>query len=141
MAKERLPFELAKPDSNTYVTQSSEIGHNGDSLDSTFSGIEEELDTLGEDVGGIVEVANGNISKNNTNSLSIEQKVNALISCVTKLVEGVVFHSGTPFVSPTALKTQLNLLRLTSASGGGSTDTSTTSICGQAVCGQAICGN
>lgn len=105
-------------------------------------GVKSQLNTLGEDVGGIVEITNGNSTKGNANSISIEQKVNALISCVTTLIEGVVFHSGTPFVSPTELKTQLNLLRLTSASGGGSgTDTSTTSICGQAICGQAICGN
>lgn len=131
MAKLQLPFELQKPDSDTFVTQATEIGHNGKS-------VSDELDTLNE-------TANDNSGKSNANSISIEQKVNALISCITTLIEGVVFHSGTPFVSPTALKTQLNLLRLTSASGGsgggGGTDTSTTSICGQAICGQAICGN
>lgn len=46
MAKERLPFELAKPDSSTYVTQSSEIGHNGKSLNSALSGIEDEFEVL-----------------------------------------------------------------------------------------------
>lgn len=106
------------------------------------SNVQEELNTLNINISGIEEVANDNSGKANSNSISIEQKVNALISCVTTLIEGVVFHSGTPFVSPATLKTQLNLLRLTSASGeGGGTDASTTSICGQAICGQAICGN
>ena len=134
MAKLQLPFELQKPDASTFVTQATEIGHNGKS-------VSDELDTLGNDVYGVVQTANDNSGKTNTNSLFIEQKVNALISCVIALIKGVVFHSGTPFISPTALETQLNLLRLTSASGGGSTGASTSSICGIAICGKAICGN
>lgn len=33
MAKLKLPFELEKPSANEYVTQSSQIGHNGEPLD------------------------------------------------------------------------------------------------------------
>lgn len=39
MAKLQLPFELQKPDSNTFVTQATEIGHNGKS-------VSDELDAL-----------------------------------------------------------------------------------------------
>ena len=39
MAKLKLPFELEKPSSNEYVTQTSEIGHNGDSLDTIIDDI------------------------------------------------------------------------------------------------------
>lgn len=53
MAKEKLPFELAKPDSNTYVTQSSQIGHNGKSLEAAFSGVEDEINTIGIEVEGL----------------------------------------------------------------------------------------
>lgn len=42
MAKERLPFELAKPSNDTFVTETSEIGHNGQPLDEVL----EELDNI-----------------------------------------------------------------------------------------------
>lgn len=69
----------------------------------------------------------------NANVTSIEGKVNALIDCVRTLIQGVVFHSGTPFVSPEQLNTRLELLRYTCS-------TTTPAICGQAICGQTICG-
>ena len=110
--------------------------------------VKEQLDALGGDIEILVDDSNSNYTKTNTNSISIEEKVNALISCVILLIEGVVFHTGTPFVSPPELASRLNLLRLTatsSGSGGGgsvtpSPDKSTTAICGQAICGQAVCG-
>lgn len=81
MAKERLPFELAKPDANTYVTQSSEIGHNGKPLASAFSGIEEEFDTLSEEVEGLasrtLEVKV--VSKNGAKYLNISMGTSAPI--------------------------------------------------------------
>lgn len=69
----------------------------------------------------------------NTNATSIEGKVNALIDCIQSLIQGVVFHSGTPFVSPEELNSRLELLRYTYS-------TTTPAICGQAICGQTICG-
>jgi len=36
MAKLKLPFELEKPSSNEYVTQSSQIGHNGEPLEQSL---------------------------------------------------------------------------------------------------------
>ena len=69
----------------------------------------------------------------NTNATSIEGKVNALIDCIQTLISGVVFHSGTPFVSPQELNSSLELLRYTYSS-------TTPAICGQAICGQTICG-
>lgn len=68
-----------------------------------------------------------------SNATSIENKVNALIDCLRTLIQGVVFHSGTPFVSPEELDTQLELLRYTYTG-------TTPAICGQAICGQTICG-
>lgn len=41
MAKLQLPFELQKPDASTFVTQTTEIGHNGKS-------VSDELNTLSE---------------------------------------------------------------------------------------------
>lgn len=69
----------------------------------------------------------------NTNATSIEGKVNALIDCIQTMIQGVVFHSGTPFVSPEELNTSLELLRYSYSS-------TTPAICGQAICGQTICG-
>lgn len=40
MALERLPFELAKPSSEEFVTQSSQIGHNGQPLDKALEGLD-----------------------------------------------------------------------------------------------------
>lgn len=40
MAKLKLPFELEKPSADEYVTQASEIGHNGRSLDKTLEGLD-----------------------------------------------------------------------------------------------------
>jgi hypothetical protein len=68
-----------------------------------------------------------------TNSGSIESKVNALIDCIQLLIQGVVFHSGTPFVSPSELSSSLELLRI-------DTSSTTPAICGQAVCGKTVCG-
>lgn len=42
MAKLKLPFELEKPSANEYVTQSSQIGHNGQPLDDAL----EKLDNI-----------------------------------------------------------------------------------------------
>ena len=41
MAKLKLPFELEKPGSNEYVTQSSQIGHNGQPLDDVLEGLDD----------------------------------------------------------------------------------------------------
>lgn len=40
MARLKLPFELEKPSSNEYVTQASEIGHNGQPLDEALSALD-----------------------------------------------------------------------------------------------------
>lgn len=40
MAVERLPFELAKPSPDTFVTKTSEIRHNGQPLDDVLEGLD-----------------------------------------------------------------------------------------------------
>lgn len=40
MAKLKLPFELEKPDSNSFVTQADQIGHRGKSLSKAMDDIE-----------------------------------------------------------------------------------------------------
>lgn len=45
MAKLKLPFELEKPSSNEYVTQSSQIGHNGEPLDQALGDLS-KLDNI-----------------------------------------------------------------------------------------------
>lgn len=116
MAKLKLPFELEKPSSNEYVTQGSQIGWDGQPLTTKIN------------AGSDAKSATGN-----ANATTIEGKVNALIDCFQTLISGVVFHSGTPFVSPEELSTSLELLRYTYSSA-------TPAICGQAMCGQTICG-
>lgn len=116
MAKLKLPFELEKPSSNEYVTQGSQIGWDDQPLTTKINAGSDAKSSTG-----------------NTNATSIESKVNALIDCFRTLIQGVVFHSGTPFVSPKELDTQLELLRYSYSS-------TTPAICGQAICGQTICG-
>ena len=88
---------------------------------------------INQDLNRAVAGADEKSRTGNTNATSIEDKVNALIDCIQTLIQGVVFHSGTPFVSPEELNSQLELLRY-SYSG------TTPAICGQAICGQTICG-
>lgn len=116
MAKLKLPFELEKPSSNEYVTQGSQIGWDGQPLTTKINAVSDAKSTTG-----------------NANATSIESKVNAMIDCMQAMIRGVVFHSGTPFVSPEELSTSLELLRYTYSS-------TTPAICGQAICGQTICG-
>lgn len=116
MAVERLPFEIAKPNSGTYVTQGNQIGWDGQPLTTKIN--------AGSDAKSLT---------GNTNATSIEDKVNSLIDCVLLMIQGVVFHSGTPFVSPEELSSHLELLRYTYSG-------TTPAICGQAICGQTICG-
>ena len=40
---ERLPFPLAMPNADTFVTQTSEIGHNGQPLDDVLEGLNKEV--------------------------------------------------------------------------------------------------
>ena len=40
MAVERLPFELARPSADTFVTKTSEIGHNGEPLNEVLEGLD-----------------------------------------------------------------------------------------------------
>lgn len=72
----------------------------------------------------------------NYNSYLVEQKINALISCIQELITIIVFHSGTPYQLPLQLTQSLSLLRQNSIN----TNSSTASICGDALCGCAICG-
>lgn len=118
MAKERPPFEFDRPNSQTPLAQAGCIEWENKPLDTA---INEKNDAKS---------ATGNI-----NSTAIEGKVNALIDCILDLIDGVVFHSGTPFVAPQELRSQLELLRYTY-----SDSSATTAVCGRAVCGQAICG-
>ena len=117
MAVERLPFEIAKPSPDTYVTQGGEIGWDGQPLTTKINAGSDAKSTTG-----------------NTNATTIEGKVNALIDCLRLLIPNIVFHAGTPFVSPQELDSYLELLRYTYSG------VSTTAKCGQAVCGVAVCG-
>lgn len=107
--KEQVAFELENP--GGFVTQASQIGMDGKPINQQITGRD---------------------TKVNYNSDSIESKFNAMIDCMQLMIQGVVFHSGTPFVSPAELNDHLELLRISSSS--------TTAKCGQAICGQAICG-
>lgn len=40
---ERLPFPLAKPNTDTFVTKTSEIGHNGEPLDDVLEGFNKDV--------------------------------------------------------------------------------------------------
>lgn len=125
MAKLQLPFELQKPDASTFVTQASEIGYNGK--------------PAAEALDGFADANKGMVMSGNSNSMSIESKVNALIDCLSGLIECVVFHSGTfPITTPSELQNKLALIRYAVGSSG---DTNTTAICGKAVCGVAVCGD
>lgn len=117
MAKESMPFELKRPNAGTPVANATEIDWEGKPLPTTINEKNDTKSTTG-----------------NTNASSIEGKVNALIDCIQTLISKVVFHSGTPFVTPQELSSQLDLLRYPYS------DT-TPAICGQAICGQVICGN
>ena len=112
--KEQVAFELENP--GGFVTQGSEIGWNGQPLTTRINAGSDAKSTTG-----------------NANATSIEGKVNALIDCILNLIDGVAFHSGTPFVAPQELKSQLELLRYTYSG-------TNPAICGSAVCGQTICG-
>ena len=118
MAKERPPFEFDKPNSNTYLTQAACVGWDNKPLPTAINERNDEKSSVG-----------------NSNASSVEGKVNAVIDFLVTLVDKVVFHSGTPFVTPDELKSQLNLLRYPY-----SDSSATTALCGQAICGQAICG-
>lgn len=88
---------------------------------------------INQDLNRAVAGADDKSRTGNTNATSIEDKVNSLIDCVLLMIQGVVFHSGTPFVSPEELSSHLELLRYTYSG-------TTPAICGQAICGQTICG-
>jgi hypothetical protein len=116
MAKLKLPFELEKPSSNEYVTQGNQIGWDGQPLTTKINAGSDAKSMTG-----------------NANATTIESKVNAIIDVLQRFIQGAVFHSGTPFVSPEELSTQLELLRYPYSG-------TTPAICGQAICGQTICG-
>lgn len=107
---ERLPFKLARPNPNTGVTDASEIDFGDEALDASIEGRDTTV---------------------NSNSGSIEGKVNALIDCLTTIIQNVVFYAGVPYSIPQQLLTQLQLLRI----GGSFTVT-----CGMANCGEVLCG-
>lgn len=116
MAKERPPFEFDRPNSQTPLAQAGCIEWENKPLDTAINEKNDAKSATG-----------------NTNATSIESKVNAIIDCLQLFIQGAVFHSGTPFVSPEELSTSLELLRYTYSS-------TTPAICGSAVCGQTICG-
>ena len=117
MAKERPPFEFDRPNSQTPLAQAGCIEWENKPLDTAINEKNDAKSTTG-----------------NANATSIESKVNAIIDCLQLFIQGAVFHSGTPFVSPEELSTSLELLRYPYSG------ISTTAKCGQAVCGIAVCG-
>ena len=113
---EAMPFPLAKPNSDTFVTESENIGWGDKALPQA---IDEKNDA--------------NSATGNSNATNIEYKMNALIGCIQLMIQSVVFHSGTPFVSPQELDSQLELLRYPYSAN-------TSALCGTAICGKTICG-
>lgn len=112
--KEQVAFELENPAG--FVTQGGQIGWDGQPLTTKINAGSDAKSTTG-----------------NANATSIESKVNAIIDVLQRFIQGAVFHSGTPFVSPEELNSQLELLRYPYSG-------TTPAICGQAICGQTICG-
>ena len=127
--KERLPFPLAKPNEDTFVTKTTEIGHGNRPLSEVLDDILGEIGDSGELTQAITSIRN----IVNSNSISIEDKVNALIDCINALIPLIVFHSGTPFNIPQTLSSALSLIRIPSGS------TSSSARCNVAVCNKAIC--
>lgn len=116
MAKERLPFKLARPNSNIGVTDASEIDWGDEPLDKRIEGKDTKVDK---------------------NSSNIEEKVNALVGIVQDLVLNVAFHSGIPFGIPQSILSKLSLLRI----GDGSSSGDLPAICGHdTICGRVTCG-
>lgn len=87
-----------------------------------------------EQKGKFINEINQNVeTKSDTNSTSIEGKVNAIIDTLITVIQNVVWWGGVPYNVPQQLLSDLHLLRI------GNTST-TTALCGSAICGQAICG-
>ena len=112
MAKEKVAFELERPNANTPVTRTNAINHGDKPLDQCIEGRD---------------------TKVNSNSGSVEAKVNALIDCAITIIQNVPFYGGVPYKIPQQLLSRLQLLRIGDIS-------STPAVCGQAMCGQTICG-
>ena len=77
MAKLKLPFELEKPSSNEYVTQTSEIGHKGSPLEGVIDKSEDKVNALADNI-GVEYRFQGGMSANQTVacSLSANQRIN-----------------------------------------------------------------
>lgn len=108
--KEQVAFELENP--NGFVTQANQIGMGGQSV---------EQQVLGRD------------TNHDSNSLRLENKVNALIHCLQVVIKNVAWINNVPYRIPTQLLSDLNLSRMDQGQNASS-------ICGIAVCGKAICG-
>lgn len=77
-----------------------------------------------------------NVGRVNYNSALIQQKINALISCIQELITIIVFHSGTPYRLPNDLQSQIQLFETVAID----TQQSHVAKCGKALCGCAVCG-
>ena len=109
---ERLPFPLAKPNPETFVTQASEIGHNGDPLGTTI----DSMIANGYKFGGFVTPSSSPIS-GTEKYFYIATQNGTYIN-----FGGVVLSDETAILYDT------------------DSQHSTTAKCGQAICGYAICG-
>ena len=91
MAKERLPFELARPDVNTGVTNTSEIDHgtgeNKQPLNAVIEGMPSvapnqtgapELEITDENGNAVVQFPNGEVVSKNFNSANTPKQENSL---------------------------------------------------------------
>lgn len=110
--KLKLSYELEKPSSNEYVTQASEIGHNGDPLGTII----DSMATNGYKFGGFVTPSSSPIS-GAEKYFYIATQNGTYIN-----FGGVVLNNETAILYNT------------------DSQHSTTAKCGQAVCGYAICG-
>ena len=90
---ERLPFPLAKPNPDTFVTKTSEIGHNGQPLDDVLEGFESNINTIDSAINGGTTAITGTFVENGVIATDGSFVANSLFSIYSYAVsEGDSLH-------------------------------------------------